>query len=108
MVPNHSARTRNNLRSSAGRAPAGNSSIIPAEGRFSEKPHANENGHVRKSVSQSVSQSQRANQKRERTGSRMIPENFLWVLMMFLIRKKCSTSKFDDGMVLESEISEID
>ena len=26
MVPNHSARTRNNLRSSAGRAPAGNSS----------------------------------------------------------------------------------
>ena len=28
MVPNHSARTRNNLRSSAGRAPAGNSSIL--------------------------------------------------------------------------------
>ena len=28
MVPNHSARTRNNLRSSAGRAPAGNSSSV--------------------------------------------------------------------------------
>ena len=28
MVPNHSARTRNNLRSSAGRAPAGNSSTV--------------------------------------------------------------------------------
>ena len=50
--------------------------FVPAEGRFSEKPHANENGHVRKSVSQSVSQSQRANQKRERTGSRMIPDFF--------------------------------
>ena len=31
MVPNHSARTRNNLRSSAGRAPAGNSCKVQSQ-----------------------------------------------------------------------------
>ena len=77
--------------------------FIPAEGRFSEKPHANENEHVRQSVSQSVSwsrsKSQRANQKRERSGSRMVLRIFLGVLMMFLISLKHSTSRFEDGMV---------